>query len=63
MLPNGLRQPLGELRSDCVIEVGAHYGEYGQSLPELGYRGPIASFGPIVANYSRLAGGASRREA
>lgn len=62
-LPNRLRYLLGQLRINCVIDVGAHYGEYGQSLRELGYRGRIASFEPIADNYTRLAGVASRDDA
>ena len=53
-LPNRLRYVLGRLDINCVIDVGAHYGEYGQSLRELGYRGRIVSFEPIGASYERL---------
>ena len=52
--PNRLRYLVQHLGINCVIDVGAHWGEYGQELRELGYRGRIASFEPIAENYERL---------
>lgn len=53
-LPNRLRYVLGRLGINCVIDVGAHYGEYGQSLRSLGFGGRIVSFEPVTASHERL---------
>ena len=37
---------------DCVLDVGAHHGEYGQLLLNHGYGGEIISFEPISQNLS-----------
>lgn len=37
-----------------VIDVGGHYGEYGQYLRELGFKGWIYSFEPIETNFLEL---------
>lgn len=39
---------------NCVIDVGAHFGEYGRSLRDNGYDGYIVSFEPVSANYRAL---------
>jgi FkbM family methyltransferase len=39
---------------DTVLDVGAHAGEFGQSIRHAGYRGRIASFEPVSAHYKRL---------
>lgn len=39
----------------CVLDVGAHHGEYGLSLRRNGYRGDIVSFEPIQENFQVLA--------
>ena len=39
---------------NCVFDVGAHYGEYGQFLRELGYTGRIISFEPVGASFAIL---------
>jgi FkbM family methyltransferase len=62
----GLRPPTGDtleghLRTlfdrvafDCVIDVGAHHGDFGRLVRTLGYRGRIVSFEPVAANFARL---------
>jgi len=42
------------LRINCVLDVGAHYGEFGTLLRELGYQGRIVSFEPVPENFSAL---------
>lgn len=44
------------LRINVVLDVGAHVGQYGRFLRNLGYRGHIVSFEPILANFTRLEG-------
>ncbi len=44
---------------DLVIDVGAHAGEYGSSLREEGYRGPIVSFEPVRSQFERLSAAAA----
>ncbi len=45
---------------NCVLDVGAHVGQYGRFLRNIGYKGHIISFEPILANFTilerRLAG-------
>jgi FkbM family methyltransferase len=51
----GAREAL--LRSgdvELVIDVGAHEGEYGNSLRAAGYRGEILSFEPVARHFQRL---------
>ena len=49
-----LRQLFAALDINCVIDAGAHFGEYGQWLREIGYTGRIISFEPVRASYERL---------
>ena len=44
-----LRRFLTEFDIDCVFDVGANAGQYGQMLRELGFRGSIVSFEPVPA--------------
>lgn len=39
---------------NCVIDVGAHVGEYGLFLRGLGFRGHIVSFEPATASFAAL---------
>lgn len=45
---------LADQRVDCVIDVGAHRGDYGSFLRAAGYRGPIVSFEPVESSYREL---------
>src|SRR5205823_5261370 len=48
------RTLLHRLRVNCVIDVGAHCGEYGRQLRGAGYRGQIVSFEPVAASFASL---------
>ena len=39
---------------DCVLDVGAHVGEFGSALRHAGYSGPIVSFEPVNEYFKRL---------
>ena len=43
-----------QLAINCVFDIGAHVGEYGHFLREIGYRGHIISFEPIPGNFAVL---------
>lgn len=43
------------LKINCVLDVGAHRGDYGLQLRGLGYKGRIVSFEPVAENYAALA--------
>ncbi len=48
---------------NCVLDVGAHHGEYGTFLRRNGYKGYIISFEPVGTNFhvlERLCGGDKR---
>jgi FkbM family methyltransferase len=49
-------------RVNVVIDVGANRGQYARGLREAGYRGHIASFEPVPADFERLAAAARRDE-
>jgi FkbM family methyltransferase len=40
--------------ADCVLDVGAHVGEFGTALRHAGYSGPIVSFEPVNDYFKRL---------
>lgn len=47
-------QLLSRLGITCVLDVGAHKGQYGQELRRMGYGGHIVSFEPVGANFAVL---------
>lgn len=49
-----LREVFDELQINCVLDVGAHVGQYGRFLRNIGYTGRIVSFEPILANFVKL---------
>ena len=49
-----LQQLFEQQEINCVLDVGAHYGEYAQTLRRLGYRGRIVSFEPLPESYAIL---------
>jgi FkbM family methyltransferase len=46
--------------TDCVLDVGAHVGEFGSALRHAGYSGPIVSFEPVNDCFNRLEAVAAR---
>ena len=56
---HSLAEHLGELFQllaiNCVFDVGAHRGEYGAFVRELGYAGEIFSFEPLRESFAALA--------
>ncbi|MBI2217752.1 MAG: FkbM family methyltransferase [Candidatus Rokubacteria bacterium] len=49
-----LRALFARLGINCVLDVGAHRGEYGRLLRTLGYRGRIVSFEPVVESFEAV---------
>src|SRR6266851_3297419 len=45
---------LPQLRVNCIVDVGAHTGEFGTFVRNLGYAGRIVSFEPTTAALARL---------
>jgi FkbM family methyltransferase len=54
-LATALRELLAVLQINCVIDVGANNGQYGEFLRSIGYKGRIVSFEPVSSTYLRLA--------
>jgi len=49
-----LARLLKTYEADCVLDVGAHVGEFGSALRRAGYSGPIISFEPVNDYFKRL---------
>jgi FkbM family methyltransferase len=49
-----LRTVLRELEIDCVLDVGAHEGEFAGFLRDLEYTGEILSFEPVASSFATL---------
>jgi FkbM family methyltransferase len=45
---------LRELEVDCVLDVGAHEGEFAGFLRDLDYTGEIVSFEPVATSFAKL---------
>jgi FkbM family methyltransferase len=55
-VPWALQNLLPRLGVDCVLDVGGHYGEFGDLLRRSGFSGRIVSFEPVPASFERLRG-------
>lgn len=53
-LPGHLKTLLSKLNINCVIDVGANVGSYGQMLRRIGYKGRIISVEPVREVFERL---------
>jgi FkbM family methyltransferase len=58
---DSVRRVLDKLSIDCVIDVGANHGQYGDWLRDIGYKGWIVSFEPVRAPFEDLAKHAAAR--
>ncbi len=54
-LGRDLQNLLRRLGITCVLDVGAHQGDYGSRLRTLGYLAQIVSFEPVPENFEMLA--------
>lgn len=55
LLSMHLKMLFSAYKISCVLDVGAHRGEYGLWLRRNGYRGDIVSFEPVQVNFQHLA--------
>ena len=51
----GVSEVLDSMQINCVIDVGANYGQYGEFLRQIGYKGRIVSFEPVAKSFDLLA--------
>jgi FkbM family methyltransferase len=49
-----IKRLLDDFNIDLIFDVGANIGQFGQSMREIGYRGEIISFEPVVHQFERL---------
>jgi FkbM family methyltransferase len=54
-----LRALLPRLGINCVIDVGAHHGDFGRFLRDIGFEGRMVSFEPMGESFGRLSAAAS----
>jgi FkbM family methyltransferase len=54
-----LRTLLPRLGLNCVIDVGAHHGDFGRFLRDIGFEGRIVSFEPMGESFERLSAAAA----
>lgn len=45
---------LNEFQIDCIINVGANFGQYGEELRKIGYKGKIHSYEPLSFAFNKL---------
>lgn len=53
-LQGHLKDFFRRMQINCVIDVGAHLGEYAEEIREIGYKGRIVSFEPVRASFETL---------
>lgn len=49
-----------EFKVNCIIDVGANFGQYGLELRKIGYKGKIYSYEPLSYAYSKLTKAANK---
>lgn len=45
---------LNEFKINCVLDVGANFGQYGEELRKIGYKGKIHSYEPLSFAFNKL---------
>ena len=58
---DSLQRMLNKLAIDCVFDVGANRGQFGDQLRDIGYKGTILSFEPVQAHFKILSEKAAAR--